>query len=321
MAHAVRLDTSGFPPARRLAAWQEIVCDAFVGLDCKSERADFQGALRQSWLGPISCTRVDSTGQRVFRTRARIARAKEDFVLFSLGTRGRGGVVQDGREAVSGPDELVCYDTTRPYELRFDAPFSQTIFQVPRHLVQQRMGATEPLTAVIVSSQRDLGRLCVDFLRELSGIIDRLDAAAAARLSEQALDLLAMAMAEQVPGEGGDFSSHRAGLLYRLKSHVRAHLGDPGLTLGRTAAALRISPRYVNLLLAAEGTSFGRYLLACRLERCRRDLADPACRRLPIGAIAYRWGFGDLSYFSRAFRGKFGLSPRDYRHLHGAEQA
>ena len=83
---AVVLDTSSCLPERRLAVWQDIVCDTFVGLDCKSDmRGAFWGAVSQSRIGPMAFTQVDSTAQRVFRTPSRIARASEDYVLMALG--------------------------------------------------------------------------------------------------------------------------------------------------------------------------------------------------------------------------------------------
>ena len=85
----VVLDTSSCLPERRLAVWQDIVCDTFVGLDCKSDmRGAFWGAVSQSRFGPVALTQVDSTAQRVFRTPSRIARASEDFVLMALGNSG-----------------------------------------------------------------------------------------------------------------------------------------------------------------------------------------------------------------------------------------
>ena len=97
----VVLDTSSCLPERRLAVWQDIVCDTFVGLDCKSDmRGAFWGAVSQSRFGPVALTQVDSTAQRVFRTPSRIARASEDFVLMALGNSGVNGVFQDGREAI-----------------------------------------------------------------------------------------------------------------------------------------------------------------------------------------------------------------------------
>jgi hypothetical protein len=98
---AVVLDTSSCLPQRRLAVWQDIVCDTFVGLDCKSDmRGTFWGAVSQSRIGQVALTQVDSTAQRVFRTPSRIARASEDYVLMALGNSGVNGVFQDGREAI-----------------------------------------------------------------------------------------------------------------------------------------------------------------------------------------------------------------------------
>ena len=56
--------------------------------------------------------------------------------------------MQDGRETVIHPGEFALYDTTRPYELKFNHAFTQTIFKVPREMLQRRLGATETLTAM-----------------------------------------------------------------------------------------------------------------------------------------------------------------------------
>ena len=93
----VRYDTASEPARRRLALWQDIVCDVFVQLDCRSDLEDFHGAVTQSKLGDLSLTRVASSRQRVFRTPSRIARAKDEYLLFAFGADGVGGVVQDGR--------------------------------------------------------------------------------------------------------------------------------------------------------------------------------------------------------------------------------
>ena len=50
-----------------------------------------------------------------------------------------------------------------------------------------------------------------------------------------------------------------------------------------------------------------------RLERCRRDLADPSLAARPVAAIAARWGFSSAADFSRAFRTAHGVPPAEYR--------
>jgi len=311
---SVVLDTSASVPDRRLAVWQDIVCDVFVGLDCRSDMQEtFWGAVSQSAVGPATFTKVDSCAQRVFRTPSRIARATEDFVLLALGNSGVNGVYQDGREAVVSAGQFVIYDTTRPYELRFDDSFAQTILQMPRKLLQQRVGAFDTLTATTFSSDRPLEGLTYEFLVRLSKTIDRVDPATATRLLDQALDLIAMAFAERMHARSPDQSFHRSALLYRLKNYILTQLHDPELSLSRAASAIGISPRYASDLMADEQISFRSYVQMQRLDRCKRDLSDPAHATRHVGDIAFAWGFNDLAHFSRIFKQRFGASPREWR--------
>ena len=49
-------------------------------------------------------------------------------------------------------------------------------------------------------------------------------------------------------------------------------------------------------------------------EMCIRDsLCDPALAARSISEIAVAWGFNDAAHFSRAFRARFGRSPRELR--------
>ncbi|MGQ0685711.1 helix-turn-helix domain-containing protein [Bradyrhizobium sp.] len=310
---SVQFATDGVPAYRRLALWQDIVCDVYVQLDCKSDLGSaFHGRVTRAPLGQASCTEVSSQQQRVFRTRSRIARSSEDFFLIALGKHGVGGVAQDGREAVVRPGEFAIYDTTRPYELQFDDDFTQVILQVPREMLQRRVAGTEALTAICFGSDRPLQKLAHDFIYRLCQSADGIEQAHAIRLSEQAVDLLAMVLSERL-GSQVLPSSRRLALLHRLKAHVRAHLADPDLSLSDTAAALGVSPRYVNALLSEEGTSFQRFVLTERLAQCQRDLASPVLAHRHVSEIAFAWGFNDLSHFGRVFRERYGLSPRDYR--------
>jgi AraC-like DNA-binding protein len=311
---AIEFDTESVIPSQRLSFWQDAVCDAFVELDCaSSDRESFQGKLSQSHIGTISCTQISSRAQTVRRTPARIAKATDEFVLIALEIQGRNGVFQDERETVIGPGQFVIYDTTRPYELRFDAAFSQTVFQLPKELLRQRIGTIDMLTAVPFVSERPLERLAYDFLLSLSKTAGKVDDEAGLRLADQALDIVAMAVADRLQSGPATPSVHRTMMLYRLQRFIVSRLSDPELSLSQTGAALQVTPRYINSLLADEQTSFSRYVLAKRLERCRNMLADPNQAHRRIGEIAYGWGFNDLVHFSHKFKERYGVSPREYR--------
>lgn len=310
----VRFSTDAAPSYRRLALWQDIVCDVFVELDCRSDLGDdFHGAVHRTDLGMLACTEVVSNAQRVARTRSRIARSRDECVLVAVGRRGEGTIRQDDRDLLLHPGEFAYYDTTRPYELGFEADFSQIIFQLPRACLQQRVRGLERLTATAFDGLRPPARIALDLLHSLAACCDELDTDTAAQLGEQAADLIALAIVDRLGQDRSETTSHRAALLYRIKQHIRAHLSDPDLSLGESAAALGISPRYLNKLLAGEGQSFQRHVLEQRLALARRDLSLPQLAHRQIGEIAFGWGFNDLSHFGRAFRRRYGVSPRDFR--------
>ena len=98
-----------------------------------------------------------------------------------------------------------------------------------------------------------------------------------------------------------------------LKATIESRLHDPDLKPMTAAAAAGISVRYANALMAQEDTGLEAYIIARRLERCRRALDDPAQARRTISDIAFSWGFSDLSHFGRRFKAQFGCTPGDYR--------
>src|SRR5260370_29786651 len=147
---------------------------------------------------------------------------------------------------------------------------------MPWRLLQRRLGWCDPLSTRPFAGGRPLERLAYEFLLGMSKTTDHVDPVTAARLLDQGLDLLAMAFAERKRERSTDQSFHRSALLYRLKNYILTQLRDPELSMLRAAAAIGISPRYASDLMAAEQTSFRSYVQAQRLERCKRDLSDPA---------------------------------------------
>jgi AraC-like DNA-binding protein len=76
-----------------------------------------------------------------------------------------------------------------------------------------------------------------------------------------------------------------------------------------------ISARYVRKLFNDEGTSFSAFVLDARLAQAYRILSDPRFSGRAISTVAFECGFGDLSYFNRAFRRRYQASPSEIRDL------
>ena len=105
----------------------------------------------------------------------------------------------------------------------------------------------------------------------------------------------------------------RAGRLAAIKNDILANLTDPRLSVAAVAGRQGLTPRYVHMLFEGEGVTFTGYVVAERLARACRMLADHRFAARSISAIALSVGFGDLSYFNRCFRRRYGMTPSDMR--------
>lgn len=127
-------------------------------------------------------------------------------------------------------------------------------------------------------------------------------------------DLLAVALgATRDAAQAGEARGVRAARLHAIKVDVVADLGRADLSVTHVAKRHQVSPRYVQMLFEAEGTTFSQFVREQRLERAHRMLTDPRLPNRPISAVAYAAGFGDLSNFNHAFRRRYGASPSDVR--------
>lgn len=128
----------------------------------------------------------------------------------------------------------------------------------------------------------------------------------------QLYDLLAMTIgATREAAASGEGRGVRAARLRAIVADVAANLIDGALNV--TAVALRhgVTPRYIHKLFEGEGVTFGEFVLGQRLARAHRMLGDSRLSGRAISAIAYDVGFGDLSYFNRTFRRRYGATPSE----------
>jgi len=113
-----------------------------------------------------------------------------------------------------------------------------------------------------------------------------------------------------------------AARLEAVKADVLARLGRGDLSITDVARRNRASSRYVQMLFEREGSTFSEFVLEQRLRLSARLLRDPLHRARKVSDIAHLAGFNDVSYFHRAFRRRFGITPADMRAAAGrASQA
>jgi AraC-like DNA-binding protein len=99
----------------------------------------------------------------------------------------------------------------------------------------------------------------------------------------------------------------------KVKLCIEQHLRNPELSPSWIARQLKVSSRYLRMIFATSNETVSAYILRRRLEESARQMADARWRGHSITEIAFAWGFNSASHFTRSFRDRYEVSPRDYR--------
>lgn len=307
--HMKSTDVDGDP----LAYWQDVVCDLFVPLSCSTASdSRFGWQFASEGLGDLRFVDMTVTPHLVRHTRQHVSRSAEPYFILSQQVSGPGVIVQDSREAVLEPGDLALYDSTRPYELRFAGPMRQRIVRIPQHMITDKLINVDRLTARPVRAHTPLGSLCSNFITSSFELMGQLGAAGPT-VSNTLTDLLSAALREGDTDARLDDAVAARVLRRRVLSYIETNLSDPELNVEQIAQAMRLSSRYIHMLMKDVGSTPANLIWSRRLERCGEALSDPDNASVPISQIAYAWGYKDAAHFTRSFKSRYGISPRDFR--------
>lgn len=232
----------------------------------------------------------------------------DDSVCLILNTGGRLAISQRGQEAVANVGDGLLLLYQEPAFLQF-SEMSYLAVRVPFAELAALARNLDALRGLRIP--RDTEALCLlrAYLASLPARIE--DAQLSRHAATHVYDLIALAIGATC--EGRQLASQRSLRVARLES-IKADLRrDTTVKLDQLAARQGISPRYVQMLFEDVGTSFSAFVLDHRLETVRGMLASPRYASWLITAIALEAGFGDLSYFNRQFKKRYGLTPSDLR--------
>ncbi|OUM01162.1 helix-turn-helix domain-containing protein [Variovorax sp. JS1663] len=311
------LSTDAVPRDQRLAYWTDMICNVYVQLGCDPVRgaraATFEGSIRRHSLPSLDVSVVRSGAQSVMRTPGHIARGTDDYFLVGIQTAGQGVVRQDGRDAVLSVGDFALYDSTRPYQLLFDDDFEQIVLKLPGERLRSELRDTQALTATTVSGREGAGHLLISMIRTLREDIDMLQPASALAVANGVLNILVAGLQTLPAAHAPGLSQLAAFHLARIKRCIDEQLGDPSLSVSSVAARLGLSVSQVHRVFGSDPLTPAQYIWERRLEACSRDLRDPRLAGRTVAEIAFASGFNDAAHFSRAFRERFGCSPRAWR--------
>jgi AraC-like DNA-binding protein len=311
-------DTATMPPDDRLRLLRDAMGSAAVAVEIEHHVDPDEVSARSAGrrLGRLSIQTVTTTPMTLRRT-VRLARADpEPSIVVELQVAGRRSVVQGNRRTMLGPGDLILLDCRRPYLSTSLDQTSQQSVRIPTADLALTDHALARVAGLRLGPQNPVANLAATYLTQLIGD-HRLAAEADLEVFEApTIELIRAVVATQLDDGVQATEPMENTLALRIMEFARQHLTDPDLTAAKIASANNISVRHLYTTLSRSGVVLGEWIRVRRLEGSRRELARSAATRRTISSIAYAWGFGDATHFSRTFREAFGMSPREWRALH-----
>ena len=103
-----------------------------------------------------------------------------------------------------------------------------------------------------------------------------------------------------------------ARMVEALDKYIRDNAGDD-ISNTEIGAIFGYHPFYISKVLKdRKGTTLRQYIIAYRLKLAKKLLTESG---KSVNEVAEECGFNDPSYFTKTFKGAFGMTPKEYRNL------
>ena len=293
-------------------AWREGICRGFCRLDV-GPAGDYYIDCGNEFaaLHSLSLATPKGSSARFARTRDLVQDGCDDLVLISA-TRGRMRVTQAERTIELSKGEMCLAEMNVVGAAELTPAGSFTTARIPRHLLLQVSPRTETQLARPLAHDAALRAMIDGYFALCNDLAAELDAQGRQAAAQHLVDLVGLLLGA-APGREDELlrRGYSAARLDMMKAEVIENLSLSSLTIEKVARRNGISARQAQRLFARSGQSFSEFVRDQRLSLARRLLLAPSNRHRKISDIAYACGFGDLSYFNRSFRRRFGATPSD----------
>jgi AraC-like DNA-binding protein len=294
---------------RLWSAFRDSVAHLYkVSLPDPSEEARYSLSMRTYAMPQAMLTRCQGTGFIMTRGPELIARGPDQLLIY-LQTEGSVDTDYGGRRARIEAGDVQIVDYARPLH-SVATDYENLMIAVARHSVPAALLALEP-HGLVFPRGSGAARLIGAALQELYAQADDLTVSEAEAAIEGIVALTA-ACARSTPADDqlAEVKARRRAAM----DYIDAHLANGHLGPDEIAEAANLSRASLYRLLAAEG-GIRAVLLKRRLDQALRLMLEDDKDEHSLKKIVRTCGFGGTSQFSRAFRARFGASPRQYRAL------
>ena len=310
----LKVSTHDLPERERLTFWQDFFSQKIVLANV--EPLSTLPLRAETTLQALPGMRIMwsdiSTPLRSERTPAMVGQGDDCFTLL---VKQKGHLSMRQRSLEVSPDAGEAFGVlhAEPASM-MTSEVGYTAFITPRDALAPLLTNLEDAAMRRIPTDREALRLLMQYASTLRAEAPLTTPELSHLAATHIRDLVAMALGPTREGavianDGGV----RAARLSAIKVDVLENLASPELTVGEVARRQGVTPRYIHMLFESEGITFTEFVCEGRLRRAYSVLLDPRFCDRSIMTIAFAAGFGDVSYFNRCFRRRFGAAPSELR--------
>lgn len=307
-ASTQQFSTGAFAPHERVDAWREAYGRTIAKLEFEPTLEgpfNVEATLRS--VPGLGVATMSTQGLRFTKPRNLID--SDDLILVMMESGGYSGS-QLGREVSLGPgDAVIRWNAEVTSGEIFGRP---AIIRVPTKAIAPMVGDVSAAVQRRIPANTDALLLLRPYMRaiQVCGNTPEVQRIMASHVHDLIVLLLGTARAA---AEVAQTRGVRAARLRGIKDDIAVNLEHGDVSIGAIAARHRVTPRTVQKLFEHDGTTFTEHVLEQRLALAHRILSDPKRAAEKIAVVAFTAGFGDVSYFYRVFRRRYGMLPTDVR--------
>ncbi|HEY1961135.1 MAG TPA: AraC family transcriptional regulator [Rhizomicrobium sp.] len=308
----LRFWTREYPPHQRLDTWRDVLAQLLLNTELQSlSEEPFQVDASLRALAGIRFGWGSFTPS-IHRRSREIVAADNDDLLFIVNLEGPLSVVLDGRELPVRERDACLLSCRQEFDMVFHAAGEALVARIERGMLAAQVPDVDGFLGQPILRGNEALWLLTTYLRDLDGKQELATEALRRLVVAHVFNLLALTLNSSRQGDARDLGEN-ALRLHAVRRYILAHLAEQELAIGPVARANGLSPRQLQRLFEATGTTFSEFLLQQRLQSVYAALIDPEHEHRSVSEIALASGFGDVSYFNRAFRKQYDKSPSEVR--------
>lgn len=290
--------------------WRDNVSQVIDTRISEENRTPFYARMSAAASGHALFMQTESCAQVMVRSQSLIRANEFDHLSICVVQSGEHRADQNGTSVALKPGDVLLTHHARPSKGAY-TPFKCLRLHIPRSMAPSFLRDRDVNGVVLkgsLASTRLLARHIESLWDSLTDLApDEIDASVEASFLIATGNL--QANISLLPDQ-----RDAVGRTYKrtIQSFIDERRHDPRLGPDMICASFHVSKSKLYRLFEPEG-GVASFITARRLDHCCEQLKARGREAGPISSLAYACGFHSDVSFSRAFRRRFGVSPRDMR--------